>query len=149
MTIITTKITGHRPLQKNTIIMKILKYCGDGGLVTKSCPTLVTPWTGACQAPLSMGFSRQDYWCGLPFPSAVDLCNPDIEPGSPALQADSLLTELRGNQNMTQRHERANAIRKLAPTGSFNTRGHNPQLEGKKKWYLQSAVKQSTIQWGL
>ena len=40
-----------------------------GGLVTKSCPTLVTPWTVAGQAPLSMGFSRQKYWSGLPFPS--------------------------------------------------------------------------------
>ena len=36
---------------------------------TKSCPTLATPWTVACQAPLSMGFSRQKYWSGLPFPS--------------------------------------------------------------------------------
>ena len=40
-----------------------------GGLVTKSCPTLAIPWTVACQAPLSMGFSRQEYWSGLPFPS--------------------------------------------------------------------------------
>ena len=41
------------------------------GLVTKSCPTLVTPWTVACQAPLSMGFSRQEYWSGLPFSSPI------------------------------------------------------------------------------
>ena len=41
----------------------------SGGLVTKSCPTLETPWTVACQAPLSMGFPRQDYKSGLPFPS--------------------------------------------------------------------------------
>ena len=40
---------------------------GGGGLVAKSCPILVTPWTVACQAPLSMGFSRQEYWSGLPF----------------------------------------------------------------------------------
>ena len=40
-----------------------------GGLVAKSCLTLATPWTVACQAPLSMGFSRQEYWSGLPFPS--------------------------------------------------------------------------------
>ena len=40
---------------------------GGGGLVAKSCPTLVTPRTVACQAPLSMGFSRQEYWNGLPF----------------------------------------------------------------------------------
>ena len=43
-----------------------------------------------------MGFSRQEYWSGLPFPSPGDPPNPGIEPGSPALQADSLLTELSG-----------------------------------------------------
>ena len=69
---------------------------GGGGLVAKSCPTLVTPWTVACQAPLSMRFSRQEYWSGLPFPSPVDLPDPGIEPWSPALQADSFPTELQG-----------------------------------------------------
>ena len=54
----------------------------------------MTPWTAAHQAPLSMRFSRQRYWSGLPFPSPGDLPNPGIEPGSPALQADSLPTEL-------------------------------------------------------
>ena len=48
-----------------------------------------TPWTVACQAPLSMGFSRQEYWSGLPFPSPGDLPNPGIEPRSPALEADA------------------------------------------------------------
>ena len=43
-----------------------------GGLVAKPCPALATPWTVACQAPLSMGFSRQEYWSGLPFPSQRD-----------------------------------------------------------------------------
>ena len=43
----------------------------------------------ACQAPLSLGFSRQEYWSGLPFPSPGDLPNPGIEPKTPALQADS------------------------------------------------------------
>ena len=65
-----------------------------GGLVAKSCPTLVTPWAVAHQAPLSTGFSRQEYWSGLPFPSPGDLPDPGIKTGSPALQADSLLTEL-------------------------------------------------------
>ena len=46
-----------------------------------------TPWTAAHQAPLSMGFSRQEYWSGLPFPSPGDLLDPGIEPMSPALQA--------------------------------------------------------------
>ena len=54
----------------------------------------VSPWTH--QAPLSMGFSRQKSWSGLPFPSPGDLPKPGIQPVSPALQADSLLSELPG-----------------------------------------------------
>ena len=50
----------------------------------------MTPWTAACQAPLSMGFPRQEYWSALPFPSAGDLSNPGIEPMSLALQVGSL-----------------------------------------------------------
>ena len=53
----------------------------------------VTPWTVAHQAPPSMGFSRQEYWSGLPFPSPGDLPDPGIEPRSPALQADALTSE--------------------------------------------------------
>ena len=49
-----------------------------------------TLWTVAYQAVWSMGFSRQEYWSGLPFPSPGDLPNPGIEPGSPALQTDAL-----------------------------------------------------------
>ena len=71
------------------------RAAGDG-LVAKSCPTLAAPWTVARQAPLSMGFSRKEYWTGLPFPSPGHLPNPWIKPGSPALQADSLPTELQG-----------------------------------------------------
>ena len=52
-----------------------------------------TPWTVAHQAPPSMGFSRQEYWSGLPFPSPGDLPNPGIEPRSPTLQADALTSE--------------------------------------------------------
>ena len=51
---------------------------------------LAAPWTAAYQAPPSVGFSRQEYWSGLPFPSPEDLPDPGIEPGSPALQADAL-----------------------------------------------------------
>ena len=53
-----------------------------------------TPWTVAYEAPPSMGFSRQEYWSGLPFASSGNLPNPEIEPGSPALQADALPSEL-------------------------------------------------------
>ena len=56
-------------------------------------PHVATPWTVAHQAPLSLEFSRQEYWSGLPFPSPGDLPNPGIEPGSPALQEDSLPSE--------------------------------------------------------
>ena len=59
--------------------------------VTKSCLTLCNPIDCSRQAPLSMGFSRQEYWSGLPFPSPGDLPNPGTEPVSPELQADSLL----------------------------------------------------------
>ena len=52
-----------------------------------------TPWTVVCQATLTMEFSRQEYWSGLPFPFLGDLPNPGIKPGSPALQADSLPSE--------------------------------------------------------
>ena len=52
-----------------------------------------TPWTVAHQAPLSMGFSRQEYWSGLPLPSPGDLPNQGIEPRSLALQADALISE--------------------------------------------------------
>ena len=56
-----------------------------------------TPWTAAHQAPPSMGFSRQEYWSGLPFPSPGDLPDPGIEPRSPALQADALTSEPPGS----------------------------------------------------
>ena len=62
-----------------------------------SCVQLfATPWTVACQAPSSMGFSGQEYWSRLPFPSPVDHPDPGIEPRSPALQTDSLPAELPG-----------------------------------------------------
>ena len=66
-----------------------------------SCVRLcATPWTAACQAPLSMGFSRQEYWSGLPFPSPEDLPNPGIEPRSPALQTDTLPSEPLGKPSI-------------------------------------------------
>ena len=58
-----------------------------------------TLWTIAHQAPLSMGFSRQEYWSGLPFPPSEDLPNPGIKPRSSSLQADSLLSEPPGKHN--------------------------------------------------
>ena len=66
-------------------------------LVTQSCPTLCDPITAAHQAALSMGFSRQGYWSGVPFLSPGDLSDPGIEPRSLALQGESLPTELPGS----------------------------------------------------
>ena len=74
-------------------ITSVPPYTLGGGLVTQSYPALVTPQTVACQAPLSIGFSRQEYWSALPFPSPRGLPDSGIEPGSPALQVDSLPTE--------------------------------------------------------
>ena len=60
-----------------------------------------TSWTVACQAPLSMGFSRQEYWRGLPFPSPRDLPNPQIEPVSPILADRFFTTESLGKPEIT------------------------------------------------
>ena len=59
--------------------------CGAGAQLLNRVPVFVTLWTAALQAPLSMGFSRQEYWSGLPFPSPGDLPDPGIKPMSPAL----------------------------------------------------------------
>ena len=59
-----------------------------------------TPWTVVYQAPPSMGFSREEYWSGLPFPSPVDLPDPGIEPESPVLQADALTSEPPGKPSI-------------------------------------------------
>ena len=60
------------------------------------------PWTVGNQASPSMGFSRQEYWSGLPFPSPVDLLNPGVKPASPALHEDSLPSELPGKPLLIQ-----------------------------------------------
>ena len=88
--------------------MPFSKFISIKVLVTQSCLT-VTTWSVALQALLSMGFPRQEYWSGLPFPTPGDLPNPGIEPWSPALQADSLVSESPGKvlqaskQNLSHR----------------------------------------------
>ena len=67
----------------------------------------VTPWTAAYQA-LSMGFSRPEYWSGLPLPSPGHLPDPGIEPGSPALQTDALPPEPPGKISGNSEQERYN-----------------------------------------
>ena len=60
----------------------------------------VTPWTVARQAPLPMGFSRQEYWSGLPFPSPGDLLDPGMELESPALAGEFFTTETPGKPTL-------------------------------------------------
>ena len=94
-------LSSCRGLDWNCLRSVISLGTTGGRVVTKLCPTLATPWTVARQAPLSRGFSRQECWSGLPFPSPGDLPNPGTEPRSPTLQADSLPTELQGKHKGT------------------------------------------------
>ena len=75
------------PFISFVVVVVVVLYCC---LVAKSRLALGAPWTVACQGPLSMGFSRQEFWNGLPFSSPGDLPYRGMEPKSPALQADSL-----------------------------------------------------------
>ena len=72
-----------------------------------------TPWTVAHQAPPSMGFSRQEYWSGLPFPSPGDLPDPGIEPRSPSLQADALPSEPPGKPAEAHKEDRINIWKEI------------------------------------
>ena len=69
----------------------------------QSCLTLPSAQTAACQAPLSKGFPRQEYWSELPLPSPGDLPNPEIKSMSPAFQADSLPTGATREANTDER----------------------------------------------
>ena len=78
-----------------------MKHCTKSLVVgcvkeSRTCLTLCDSWTAACPAPLSIEFSRQEYWSGLPFPYPGDLPNSGIKLRSPALQADSLPAEPQG-----------------------------------------------------
>ena len=71
---------------------------------------VATPWTVACQASSFLGFSRQEYWSGLPFPSPGELPDPGIEPRSPALQADALTSEPPQNMFKKERQKRTKLV---------------------------------------
>ena len=88
-----TYISGRK--HEELTLLKLKKAKWSCSVVSNS---LATPWTIAYQAPLSMGFSRQEYWNGLPFPSPGDLPNPGIEPKSPSLQAEALTSEPPGKK---------------------------------------------------
>ena len=81
-------------LQETKLCVQMFTWTNRGQVKSLSRVRLfATPWTRVCQSPPSMEFPRQEYWSGLLFPSPGDLPNPGIEPRSPTLQADALLTE--------------------------------------------------------
>ena len=96
-----------------------------------------TPWTVAHQAPPSIGFSRQQYWSGLPFPSPGDLPNPGIEPGFPALEADALTSEPPGKtlvQKDTHPSDHSSTIYNSQTGKQPNCSPADEQI--KKIWYI-------------
>ena len=90
---------------------------------SRSCvQPFATPWTATCQAPLSTGFSRQEYWSGLPFSPPGDLPDPMIESVSPALQVDSLLLSHLGSANPARvigKRETISTIRQTTVQGQL------------------------------
>ena len=70
--------------------------------VAQSCPTLCNPTDCSPSGSSALGFSRQEYWSGVPFPSPGDLPDPGIESGSPALQADTLPSEPPGKRGRSK-----------------------------------------------
>ena len=108
------KIHNPKIIMRKTLEIPIEGYsikCCSCCLVAVLSDSLVTPWTVAHQASLSMRFFRQEYWSGLPFSSSGDLPDPGIEPRSLALQADSLVPEPPGKpSNRNQVHKRCNVF---------------------------------------
>ena len=93
---------------KDTVLLSSIQWSEEVKSLSR-VRLFATPWTVACQAPLSMGFSRQEYWSGLPFPSPGDLPDLGIEPGSPALEADALTSEPLGKpSNLIQQQQKVN-----------------------------------------
>ena len=88
----------------------------------------MTPWTVAPQAPLSMGFSRQEDWSGLPFPSPADLPNPGVRPRSPALQAESLLSEPPGKPYFLHKY-----LKHRKQIQKINKKVFNPIVQHREK----------------
>ena len=105
---------------------ELSQFCAVLRFLAQSCPTLCDPVDCTHQAPLSMGFSRQEYWSGLPCPPPGDLPNPGIEPMSPTLQADSLLSELPGKPNQFARAAIAKS-HKLDGLCNKNELSHSPR----------------------
>ena len=116
-----TQIPGLTPPMTHLALQSSPSYCfGPTRSVSRSVVSdSATPWTVAHQAPLSMGFSRQEYWSGWPCPPPGDLPDPGMEPRSPALQADSLPFEPQEKSPtlaLTQPYFQPNLVPKLQPS---------------------------------
>ena len=98
------------------------------GLVAKSCLTLVTPWTLACQAPLSMGLSRQEYWRGLLFSSSGDLPDPGIKPRSPACTTGKFFTSWATREALSQDQLPTNGRSIITIEGHPKNSGYEPHV---------------------
>ena len=112
---------------KNTVVgchfpLQCMKVKSESE-VAQSCPTLSDPMDCSPQAPLSMRFSRQGYWSGSPFPSPGDLLNPGTEPGSSALRADSLPTELQGKPPSNDRLQMLRIFKTCVTFSEESSRG--------------------------
>ena len=98
------------------------------GLVAKSCLTLVTPWTLACQAPLSMRFSTQEYWRGLPFPSPGDLPDPGIKLRSPTLTTGKFFTNGATREALSQDQLPTDGRSIITVEGHPKNSGYEPHI---------------------
>ena len=98
----TERVRHHLPLLELSSAPDPASLHGDSVVVhlLSRVQLCVTSWTVALQAPLSMGFPSQEYWSGLPFPPPGDLPDPEIEPKSPALQADSFALSCQGSPKL-------------------------------------------------
>ena len=105
-----------------------------------------TPSTAAHQAPPSMGFSRQEYWSGLPCPSPGDLRNPRVDPGSPTLEADTLTSEPPGKPQQRSSYTYFKQQRFLIVGQSFQIPNPNMPIHIRVTLFLLPSVKNLSLQ---
>ena len=100
--------------------------------------------TLTCQAPISMGFSKQEYWSGLPFPSPGDLPEPGLQPGSPALQVDSTDTHKKEQpkHNTKDGNQTAREQRRKGRKKTYKKRIQNNEQNGNKKIHTNNCLKE-------
>ena len=141
-----TKCLNRASLEKDSEGSRTLLLLFSCSVMSDS---FLTPWTIACQVLLSMEFSRQEYWSGLPFPSPGDLPDPGIKPASPALQADSLLSKtpemekaMAPHSSVLKRHQVLSGDETNSCSSSGQTDLQEPQFQRATKLNQQSKSSQ-------